>query len=316
MANAIKTELSLLCQKVGTQIPLWTQGAGGNISIKDQDTLWIKATGYRLDAVRETGGLAQVDFRKMAEVLESADWNEVESEQKYSDLIQETTLRGPGLGRASMETGFHARLSQKFVLHFHSLASLLLCHERRKDKLRVNAWLKKKTKLEVIFVEPCRPGWILSKKVFGHTSIYFLESHGIILQGQDEKILDVWMVLEQEFCSEFNYPELLEFLSGKTSFGELFEKFSGQAIPFKCYFPDVAVFNDRLFRVLERNHQGFYLFPKTAITVDRDMAELWLATLMIYHFCPEFEEVPEEIANTVKELPTEKIRQQIKGKNG
>jgi len=315
MENSIKTELSLLCSKVGTQIPFWTQGAGGNISIKDRDTLWIKATGYRLDAVRESGGLAQVNFRKMAEVLEMADWNEVESEQKYSDLIQETTLRGPGLGRASMETGFHARLSEKFVLHFHSLASLLLCHEWRKDKQRVNEWLKKKTKLQVVFVEPCRPGWVLSKKVFGDASIFFLESHGIILQGPDSKILENWKILEEEFCLEFNYPALLELLRGSNSFESLFEKFGQQAIPFKCYFPDVAVFNDRLCRILQKNNQGLYFFPKASLSEDRDMAELWLATLMIYHFCPKFEEVPEEISSTVKELPTEKIRQQIKGKH-
>ena len=39
------------------------------------------------------------------------------------------------------------------------------------------------------------------------------------------------------------------------------------------------------------------------------MAELWLATLMLYHFAPYLEEVPSEISSVVKDLPTEKLRQ-------
>ena len=114
MSERIKNDLSQICQRVGKCVPLWTQGAGGNISIKEQTSLWIKATGHRLDSVTPTSGIAQVNFRKMAKVLEEAPWSEELAEQNYADLIQETTEHGFGLGRASMETGFHARLNSVY----------------------------------------------------------------------------------------------------------------------------------------------------------------------------------------------------------
>lgn len=310
MSDIIKQQLSHLCLTVGQRIPLWTQGAGGNISIKDGNKLWIKATGVRLDAVNLEQGIAQVDFPKMAHILDSVEWQESEAEESYSNLIKETTIPGPGLGRASMESGFHARLPQKYVIHFHSIASLLIYYELNKDKKRVLDWLKKNTHLKVTFVEACRPGWILSKKVSGDASIYFLESHGIILQSEDDSILHHWEKLEITFCRDFDYPELLDALQKKETFEELFEKYGDSSIPFKCYFPDVVVFIDRMNQVLKKNKKGESTFPKEMIAKDRDMAELWLATVILQKLSPSFPEVPAAIASTLKELPTEKIRQQ------
>ncbi|MFM8315957.1 MAG: hypothetical protein ACKOA8_16890, partial [Deltaproteobacteria bacterium] len=267
-------------------------------------------TGVRLDGVSLEQGMAQVDFRKMAQIIEHAQWQESEAEENYSNLIKDTTMPGPGLGRASMETGFHARLSQKYVIHFHSLASLLIYHELNKDKKRVMDWLKSNTLLKVSFVEACRPGWILSKKVFGDASIYFLESHGIILQGEDDSILNQWEKLETTFCKDFSYPDLYDALQKRLTFEELFEKYGSISIPFRCYFPDIAVFIDRMNQVLKKNKMGECTFPKEMIAKDRDMAELWLATVILYKLSPGFPEVPVGIASTLKDLPTEKIRQQ------
>ena len=310
MSDSIKSELSQLCGLVGNKVPTWTQGAGGNLSIKENNSLWIKATGFRLDAVKPTSGIAQVDFKKMAYVLDSANWSEAEAEQKYADLIKDTTLFGPGLGRASMETGFHARLTQKYVLHFHSLASLLFCHEFRKDPSKATQWLNSQTALKWVMIEPCRPGWILSKRVSGDAAIYFLQSHGIILQGMNSEVLQEWARIEKRFCQDFKYDELGELLISKPTFDELFKKYGTNAIPFKCYFPDVAVFVERLKAVLEKDSSGLSCFPRHAVERDRDMAELWLATQMLYRFCPQFEEVPQDIASVVRDLPTEKLRQQ------
>jgi hypothetical protein len=305
-----KKKLSELCQKVGVKIPVWTQGAGGNISIKEENTLWIKATGYRLDEVNEAMGIAHVDYQKMAQVLLKEKWGDFEGEDNYARLIRESTLPGPGLGMASMETGFHALLPKKYVLHFHSLASLLVYHELNKNKKRVIEWFKDKTEVEVHFVEACRPGWALSKKIKGNASVYFLESHGIILHSDSDSILSMWTTLEKEFCRDFNYSELYSLLDNPKSFLELFERFATKSMPFKCYFPDVAVFSERLEKVLEKEPSGEYRFPKESIKTDRDMAELWLATQLIYHFCPEFQEVPKEISSVVKDLPTEKLRRE------
>lgn len=310
MSDRIKKELSQLCQKVGTRVPLWTQGAGGNISIKDQASLWIKATGHRLDSVTPTSGIAQVNFRKMAQVLEEARWSEETAEQNYADLIHETTVQGAGLGRASMETGFHARLNSLYVMHFHSLVSLLLSHEFKKNKTKVSSWLKSQTDLSWVMIEPCRPGWVLSKRVSGSSLIYFLECHGIILQGENGDILSKWAEIEKSFCRDFNYHELGEILNSNVEFREMFKEYGLKAIPKRCFFPDIAVFEERLNRCLKKESSGLAFFPIETIETDRDMAELWLATQLLYKFCPQFEEFPFEIARDLKNLPTEKLRRQ------
>jgi hypothetical protein len=316
MSLTAKKQLIQLCRTVGINIPLWTQGAGGNISVKEENTLWIKATGCRLDEVSEDKGIAHVDYQKMAQVLLEEKWNESEAESNYAKLIRECTLLGPGLGMASMETGFHALLPKKYVLHFHSLASLLIYHELNKNKKRVMEWLENKTDVEFDFVEACRPGWVLSKKVKGNASIYFLESHGIILHSDSDSILSLWTSLEKEFCRDFNYSELYSLLDLPKSFNELFERFAMKSMPFKCYFPDVAVFSERLDKVLKKDSSGEYLFPRDLVKADRDMAELWLATQLMFHFSPDFKEVPKEISSVVKDLPTEKLRRERESVHG
>ncbi len=311
MTKKIEIELSYLCQKIGARIPVWTQGAGGNISIKeDKNTLWIKATGFRLDRVTENTGIAHVDYKTMAQVLKSESWKESEAEENYAKLIKETTLLGDGLGRASMETGFHALLPKKYVLHFHSLASLLFYHEFNMDRTRVIGWLKNNTQRETIFVEACRPGWVLSKQIKGDAGIYFLESHGIILHGDDDSIITEWESLEKEFCKDFNYSGLYSLLTEIPNFDKLFQLFAANPMPFRCFFPDVAVFSERLDRVLQPTASGEVFFPVSSISKDKDMAELWLATAILYRLSPNFQEVPKEIRAVIRDLPTEKLRQQ------
>ena len=177
-------------------------------------------------------------------------------------------------------------------------------------------WLKTNTSLEFSFVEPCRPGWVLSKKVKGSSDVYFLESHGIILHSDSEMIINDWALLEKKFCEDFGYVKLYQWLDAATSFQPLFEMFAGKPMPYKCYFPDVAVFAERLEKVLQRQTSGEFLFPEGALRVDRDMAELWLATQLIYSLCPQFPEVPMEISSVIRDLPTEKLRREREMNHG
>lgn len=56
--NPSARALADLCRAAGRRVPQWTQGTGGNISVKDEDgALWIKASGLRLDQVGARGGL-------------------------------------------------------------------------------------------------------------------------------------------------------------------------------------------------------------------------------------------------------------------
>ena len=48
-----KLSISEYCERIGSN-PLLVQGAGGNISWKEGDVLWIKASGmWLIDAIKE-----------------------------------------------------------------------------------------------------------------------------------------------------------------------------------------------------------------------------------------------------------------------
>src|SRR5262245_58512773 len=131
------------CRQVGSQIPHWTQGAGGNLSLKDERWLYIKASGFRLDGVTPEKGVSRVDREKLLALLEKC-----RTEEEYSDALSQS--RAPESPRPSMEAGFHAVLPGKWVIHFHSLAAVLMCHEWASQRARFDAWARGKMKCRVL----------------------------------------------------------------------------------------------------------------------------------------------------------------------
>jgi Class II Aldolase and Adducin N-terminal domain len=92
VSEGVRHQLSSLCQQVGAGVPWWTQGAGGNISIKEKDRLWIKATGSRLDGVTLREGIAQVDLSWFRRALNSLPEDLMAAESKYSQVLRESAL--------------------------------------------------------------------------------------------------------------------------------------------------------------------------------------------------------------------------------
>jgi len=73
----------------------------------------------------------------------------------------------------------------------------------------------------------------------------------------------------------------------------------------KLYFPDTAVFLERLHAGLRREGAGFVLREGGA---DQDVEEIWLATVLLQRARPGLAELPAAIAETVASLPTERFR--------
>jgi rhamnose utilization protein RhaD (predicted bifunctional aldolase and dehydrogenase) len=91
---------------------LHIQGAGGNTSVKDEDILWVKASGTRLaDAERE-------------DIFVGIHWQEYLSElsQDFRAPVKNHTI-GHDL-KPSIEASLHCLMPHKVVLHTHSIAAL------------------------------------------------------------------------------------------------------------------------------------------------------------------------------------------------
>jgi hypothetical protein len=298
-----------LTRRIGQHVPFWVQGPGGNSSVKLVENgvsyLWVKASGLRMDQVFDASHFSKVQTQQVADKLNRLT-GQNSDESAYAVALRTAAMETGSFRRPSMETGFHAFLPEKYVLHFHALPALLMAHENQQNPQKISAWLSSNWKGGVEFVEACMPGLNLTHRLKGTTaSLIVLAAHGLILQSADEQALDRWTELEQKFLTEWNYD-----LSLPPSL---------PPAPMRIYFPDTAVFVDRLSAVLEpageKNGEPMFQLRSEAVSQDRDVAELWTATALLYKACPSLKQLPDEIASKVAGLPTEQFRRSL-GING
>jgi len=157
---------------------------GGNTSFKDDETIWIKASGQSLAGLSEDGLVAL--SRPKLHVISSAVYSEesvLREEQVKEDLFRSILDRGKNR-RPSVETSLHEIINYKFIVHLHpTLVNGILCSRSAKSltqKLFADS---------VLFVPYTDPGYTLFKKLeseiisyrgkFSHDpQIIFLENHG------------------------------------------------------------------------------------------------------------------------------------------
>ena len=168
-------EMGRFCARLGAD-PLLVQGAGGNVSWKDGNSLWVTASGARL----LDGGRRDVFVRVDRRELDLA-------------LRDPRGRRLPGgagtTGRASppsIETWMHGVLPHRVVAHLHAVEALAILV--RRDALEESsATLGDRFCWE--FVEYHRPGARLAEAVaraLGRTptaNVIFLRNHGLIVAG-------------------------------------------------------------------------------------------------------------------------------------
>lgn len=168
-----RKELNELCYQVSLSSDL-VQGAGGNISYKNNETLWIKASGCWLSDALIKDIFLPVNLKHLK--------NSIENEQfdVNPEVLTDTNLR------PSIETLFHALMPQKYVLHLHPIIPLSLL-VRRDSKKFIQKSLSKHFRWKMIDYK--KPGGPLAKEIYSKIKydnkidILFLKNHGIILGG-------------------------------------------------------------------------------------------------------------------------------------
>ena len=315
--------LIALCREAGRRVPMWTQGTGSNASVKAGDRnelLWIKASGMRLDQVGGEGGAPGIACVQLQPFLEGAAaiGRAGDPERAYATLLQSCTVAAGGLGRPSMESGFHALLPGRWVVHLHSLAALLMVHDSLRDPQRFWIWWRAATPLEARILKAEKPGFELMESIraLPRADLYLLENHGVILQAEEgAEALAHWAELERRFLGDWGYAQLLEW--SELSAEALRNKVEPGA-PLRIFFPDTAVFLDRLRAALvpagTRRGEPLWQFRPQAGSVpgERDVAEIWLAQQLLLSARADLAELPEQIAATVANLPLELFRRGLK----
>ena len=167
MRTYLQQKLAELSALYGAN-PLLTQGAGGNTSFKDGNSLIIKASGKRLSQALNEDIFIEMDQQRLLSAIscgEEIDFN--------------ANLTGPL--RGSIETPLHAVIPQTVVVHLHSVRTL--AHAIRVDARQ--ALEKRLAGLSWAWVPYAKPGWPLTwelqKTLDRSPSVWVLQNHGLIV---------------------------------------------------------------------------------------------------------------------------------------
>lgn len=160
------------------------QGAGGNISWKDDEILWIKASGTWLANAKEK------------DIFTAVDLFDLQREVRKGNYSVTPKLKRKSLLRPSIETILHALMPHKIVLHIHAIEPLSYlvradCEQQIKNKITADiSW-------EMVSYQ--KPGEALAKAVAEKiskapdTKILLLQNHGIVIGGSDIKEIEKFL---------------------------------------------------------------------------------------------------------------------------
>jgi len=162
---------------------------GGNTSFKDDQTIWVKASGQPLSDLTEEGlvALNRERLREISSKKYPDDPVARESQVKedlYKSIVDPLQKRRP-----SVETSLHEIIRYKFVVHLHpTLINGVLCSRNARNFTQNHFGDK------VLFVPYTDPGYTLFKKVEDDILLYrekfksdpqiiFLENHGVFVSA-------------------------------------------------------------------------------------------------------------------------------------
>src|SRR6266404_5475537 len=167
------TPLRRLSAKIGQNLDL-VQAGGGNTSVKDNGTLWVKASGKWLASAMEEEMFLPVP---VSDILGSMDGD--------SEYIEEFTTESGVKLRPSVETSMHAVLPQRVVLHVHSVRTIAWAirtdvPEPLHHRLKGLRWE---------WIPYVHPGVVLGREIRdrlgSRPDVLILGNHGLIVAADD-----------------------------------------------------------------------------------------------------------------------------------
>ena len=157
--------------------PLVVQGPGGNISLKRDGVMWVKASGTWMMEAESRPILIPVDFTAVLDGLAAGD----PACETCSSFVRHDLTRSAL--RPSIETTLHAVMPQKVVVHVHCVETIsIACLSDATERLAASL-----NGLNWTFVPYVRPGASLGRTMVEHlrngTNILVLGKHGLVVAG-------------------------------------------------------------------------------------------------------------------------------------
>lgn len=173
--SSIKESVIDYCTKIGAD-PMLVQGAGGNVSWKDGETLWVKASGTWLSDAKVKDIFVPVDLGHLRHELEAG------------NFAVKPKLKSDSPLRPSIESLLHALMPHRVVVHVHAIEALAyLVRESAENEIREK--LTSFTQWEIVSYQ--KPGEALAMAVAEarertpSAKILLLRNHGVVIGGDD-----------------------------------------------------------------------------------------------------------------------------------
>ena len=206
-------QLIKLSQKYG-QNPEYIIAGGGNSSFKNNEKMWVKASGTSMANIKEDGFVC-LDREKM-QVISSKKYSDdvTAREQEVKEDLHNAILFPEGK-RPSVEASMHEIIRYAFIMHTHpTLVNGVLCANNSKEI--INDLFGD----EVVYVPYTDPGYILFKEVDmalqkyrsekgKEPQIIFLENHGVFVGAETtEEINQIYSEIESKLNQKVKqYPQ-------------------------------------------------------------------------------------------------------------
>ena len=148
----------------------FVQGAGGNTSYKEGNSLFIKASGHKLKNSNKKNIFVEVNISKTLNQLNKK--NQIRGAWDESSLL-----------RPSIETTMHMLMPHKYVFHVHCVNTISWLVQKNFQKRFVDLFSDKK----FLVIKYVRPGINLTREIKKQINkdkcpdILFLSNHGLVV---------------------------------------------------------------------------------------------------------------------------------------
>ncbi len=230
---------------IGSDTELVLHG-GGNTSVKIDDILYVKGSGWDLATIKEEG-FSPVEFTAL---LEMAKLDKLSD----SDMVkmQREALLNQDAPNPSVEAILHAIIPYKFVDHTHANSVVTISNSHNGKEIIENLYK------DFLIIDYIMPGFILAKKIYDITKNGFdwskckgiiLHNHGIFTFSNDAKESYTKMVnavnLAEDYLQNLNFkipPQQIVKEYDITGLKELIEKEKGCETVIKTDNSDLALY--------------------------------------------------------------------------
>lgn len=196
------------------------QAGGGNTSIKTNNSMIIKSSGYSLSEISETNGYTIINTSQVQQILENKHLGKIQDKKQKnqfaSQLLQNTVITQNK--KPSIETFFHVFLDT-YVLHTHPIVvNAITCNPLWNNILQK---LFPKSLCLKYYTPGIELALSIQKKLTQLSNppqIIFLQNHGLIIHGPSKtdiinKTEKVLTTIEKEIKSSFSKFKLVTKIS-------------------------------------------------------------------------------------------------------